>query len=120
MKKSLTQTLQIASISLLISLSSCVKDVDLSQSVPKPVKGDYFDFQTTLDCPINIDLGLEDYPVLIEVYGENPFEDTDGVIIKKDIEPLYRGITDEQGKLEGQTVLPSYLKKAYICRCSFY
>ena len=114
MKKSLTQTLQIASISLLISLSSCVKDVDLSQSVPKPVKGDYFDFQTTLDCPINIDLGLEDYPVLIEVYGENPFEDTDGVIIKKDIEPLYRGITDEQGKLEGQTVLPSYLRKAYI------
>jgi len=79
MKKSLTQTLQIASISLLISLSSCVKDVDLSQSVPKPVKGDYFDFQTTLDCPINIDLGLEDYPVLIEVYGENPFEDTDEI-----------------------------------------
>lgn len=103
-----------ASILLLISLSSCVKDVDLSQSVPKPVKDDYFDFQTTLDCPINIDLGLEDYPVLIEVYGENPFEDNDGVIIKKDIEPLYRGITDEQGKLEGQTVLPSYLKKAYI------
>lgn len=114
MKKSLTQTLQIASISLLISLSSCVKDVDLSQPTPKPVKGDYFDFQTTLDCPINIDLELEDYPVLIEVYGENPFKDTDGVIIKKDIEPLYRGITDEQGKLEGQTVLPSYLKKAYI------
>lgn len=88
MKKSLTQTLQIASISLLISLSSCVKDVDLSQSVPKPVKGDYFDFQTTLDCPINIDLGLEDYPVLIEVYGENPLKIPMESLLKKTLNPF--------------------------------
>lgn len=103
-----------ASSILLLILSSCLKDKDLSQPLPKVQKSDYFDFQTTLSCPINIDLGLQDYSVLVEIYGENPFEENDGVTTKKDIEPVYRGITDTKGKLTGETVLPSHIKKAYI------
>lgn len=51
MKKIATRVIYASSI-LLFGLSSCVKDVDLSQTPEKPVKGDYFDFQTTLNCPI--------------------------------------------------------------------
>ena len=66
--KKITTRLLCASSILLFGLSSCVKDVDLSQAPEKPVKGDYFDFQTTLNCPIDIDLGLQDYTVSIEIY----------------------------------------------------
>lgn len=113
MKKIAVKLLCTGSI-LLFGFSSCVKDVDLSQTTEKPVKSDYFDFQTTLNCPISIDLGLQDYPVSVEIYSENPFEENDGVSTKKDIEPIYRGITDAKGRLEGETTLPSHIKKAYI------
>ena len=112
--KKITTRLLCASSILLFGLSSCVKDVDLSQAPEKPVKGDYFDFQTTLNCPIDIDLGLQDYTVSIEIYSENPFEENDGISTKKDIEPIYRGITDAKGILKGETTLPAYIKKAYI------
>jgi len=52
--KKITTRLLCASSILLFGLSSCVKDVDLSQAPEKPVKGDYFDFQTTLNCPIDM------------------------------------------------------------------
>lgn len=98
----------------LLGFSSCIKEIDLSQPTQKPQKGDYFDFQTTLDYSVSVDLGLQNYPVLIEIYSENPFEENDGVGTPKDIEPIYRGITDASGKLTGETVLPSYIKKAYL------
>lgn len=99
---------------LLLGLSSCVKEMDLSQPAQKPQKSDYFDYHTTLNCPVNVDLNLQDYPVLVEIYSENPFEGNDGTSTKKEIEPIYRGITDADGKLTGETVLPGYTKKAYL------
>lgn len=98
----------------LLCFTSCVKEVDLSQLPDKPRKSDYFDFQTTFNCPVHVDLELQNYPVLIEIYSENPFEEINGVGTKKEIEPVYRGITDTNGRLTGETVLPAYIKKAYL------
>ena len=78
--KKITTRLLCASSILLFGLSSCVKDVDLSQAPEKPVKGDYFDFQTTLNCPIDIDLGLQDYTVSIEIYEMPNAEEAKNVI----------------------------------------
>lgn len=99
------------SICFILSLSGCIKEENLYQA---PVPTDYFSFNTTKDCPISIDLGLDNYPVLVEIYSENPFDENDGITTPKIIEPIYRGITDASGKLEGFTTLPSLINKVYV------
>lgn len=100
-----------ACLCFIISLSGCIKDENLYQA---PTPAEYFSFNTTKDCPVSIDLGLENYPVLVEVYSENPFDEKDGITTPKIIEPIYRGITDASGKLEGFTTLPSLINKVYV------
>lgn len=100
-----------AGFCFMLSLSGCIKEENLYQA---PVPTDYFSFNTTKDCPVSIDLGLENYPVLVEIYSENPFDDNNGVVTPKNIEPIYRGITDASGKLEGFTTLPSIINKVYV------
>lgn len=96
--------------------TGCVKNnVTPEQPPVNPVNpGDYFNFTTTRNCPVNIDLGLTGYSVLLEIYPENPYTEADGVVTRKNIEPLYRGITDAGGRLQGAVSLPACTKEVYI------
>lgn len=103
---------------MVLGLSGCEKKSLFHTTEPKP-KGDFFDFATTRSVFLNIDYGfknLKDYIVLFEIYGENPFETgTDGILVRKEIEPLFRGATDEEGRYSGEITWPIWADEVYIC-----
>lgn len=58
-----------------------------------------------------------DAAVYFEIYDTAPVrENESGTAYEKveGIEPLYAGITDEQGRFSAQIELPTYLDKAYV------
>lgn len=97
-------------------LLSC-KDSDLFHpDVPvKKEKSDFFEFLTTHEYQLNVDYGLKDYPILFEIYTEDPFTTTsDGETVKKEIEPVFRAATDANGSFSGKISLPAALTQIYI------
>lgn len=91
---------------LIISSISCMdKERDLSWERRHMPKEAYFDFNMTQAVALDIDYCFksENYRVLFDVYDQDPIEySTDGTVSKKDIEPIYRAVTDEDGKFSGE------------------
>ena len=99
---------------LLLMLGSCTKDHDLFQKPQDNLKKDFFDFSLTQTISVEIDYGFEDYGILFEIYDQNPFEESENTLVKKEIEPLYRAATDKKGTYSGKITIPSYLTEVWL------
>lgn len=102
----------------LLVLSSC-ENKHLYQGPDEKSKGDYFDFATTKTVAVDVDYGfqgLENYRILFEIYGEDPFvTDENGAVSKKSVEPLFRAATDAEGKFSDPVSLPVWADEVYVC-----
>ena len=96
---------------LLFMFSSCIKDRDLYQKIPKE---NIFNFSLTQTIPVEIDYCLTNYVILFEIYDQNPFEEKENTLVKKEIEPLYRAATDKDGKYTGEITIPSSITGLWL------
>lgn len=99
----------------LLFLQSCIDQKDEYVEPPKPAPETFFDFGMTSTYPTSLNYGLKDYRILFEVFMNDPFTtDVQGDKVRTDEEPLYRGITDQQGAFTGELSLPAGLKSVYL------
>ena len=103
-------------LSALTLLGSCVESV--SDDGPKTTGAEFneFDFTTVTPTTLSVDYGSQ-AEVYFEVYDAEPVKaNAEGTAYVKveDIEPLYAGYTDAQGRFSAKVDLPAYLGKAYI------
>ncbi|WP_462353694.1 LruC domain-containing protein [Alistipes timonensis] len=100
-----------------VLMTACVKsasDYDTPENPEKP--WNEFDFTTSAVTSLSLDYAA-DAAVYFEIYDTAPVrENESGTAYEKveGIEPLYAGITDEQGRFSAQIELPTYLDKAYV------
>lgn len=91
---------------LIISSISCMdKERDLSWERRHMPKEAYFDFNMIQAVALDVDYCFksDNYRVLFDIYDQDPIEySADGSVSKKDIEPIYRAVTDEEGKFSGE------------------
>ena len=100
---------------LLVCVSCTEKNLYEGPETPqKPSVNDLFDYSTEQTCQVSIDYGFKDYIVLFGLYEENPLTEEDESIVKKNIEPLYGGSTDKNGKFTGSITLPAYLTEVWL------
>ena len=77
----------------------------------------YFDFNMTqaVALDINYCFKSENYRVLFDIYDQDPIEySADGSVSQKDIEPIYRAVTDEEGKFSGEMNIPADLSEVWL------
>lgn len=103
-------------LSALTLLGSCVESA--SDDGPKTTGAEFnkFDFTTVTPTTLSVDYGSQ-AEVYFEVYDAEPVKaNAEGTAYVKveDIEPLYAGYTDAQGRFSAKVDLPAYLGKAYI------
>ena len=74
----------------------------------------YFDFNMIQAVALNINYCFksDNYRVLFDIYDQDPIEySADGTVSQKDIEPIYRAVTDEEGKFSGDEYPGGHLRK---------
>lgn len=76
-------------------------------------KDDFFDFTTTRNNQLVIDYGMKVQTVFY-LYDEVPMELVENTWEFKEVEPIYSGITDDNGKFASEIALPGYLKKIWL------
>ena len=77
----------------------------------------YFDFNMTqaVALDINYCFKSENYRVLFNIYDQDPIEySADGSVSPKDIEPIYRAVTDEEGNFSGEMNIPADLSEVWL------
>ena len=77
----------------------------------------YFDFNMTqaVALDINYCFKSENYRVLFDIYDQDPIEySADGTVSQKDIEPIYRAVTDEEGKFSGEMNIPADISTTVV------
>lgn len=83
---------------LIISSISCMdKERDLSWERRHMPKEAYFDFNMIQAVALDVDYCFksDNYRVLFDIYDQDPIEySADGSVSKKDIEPIYRAVTN--------------------------
>lgn len=99
-----------------LALSGCHK-INTDSNTPL-TPGNYhvgeFDFATTTEVNLSVNYGIA-YPILFEVYIQNPMILNNGVEVKdSSLEPAFRAITDDKGSFTGTMNLPTYAKEVYI------
>lgn len=103
---------------LTIASISCMdKERDLSWERRHMPKEAYFDFNMTqaVALDINYCFKSENYRVLFDIYDQDPIEySADGSVFQKDIEPIYRAVTDEKGKFSGEMNIPADLSEVWL------
>lgn len=122
MKKMILTTKRVCTIAcVLLALMSC-KDTDeffnnkVSGTTTEPANT--FNFSTLQTVDLQIDYSAYDThgPVQFAIYNCNPFiEETDLTkTIDENIDPIFTGYTDKDGKFDADVTLPSYAKVLYI------
>lgn len=103
-------------IACVMVLASCTeKDIYNPENGKDAAKEDFFDFSTSNIYKLDVNYGLKNYPVLFEIYEENPLVQANGAYTKAtDIQPVYRAATNSSGVYTGEISLPSYVKTAYL------
>lgn len=71
----------------------------------------YFDFELRGNIPLNIDYGVAGFVANVEVYAENPLDDSGE--LKKGILPIYKTYT-KNGKASANMYVPTAVKEAYL------
>lgn len=113
--KHLIRTVGFYGIAVVIFFTSCLKS-PVEKPEPELDKGSLFDFVTTIDYPFDVNYGLTNYSVLIEVYDRNPMQTIgDFEVMKNDINPIFRAITDDKGCFSGKINMATSIKEVYLC-----
>ena len=103
---------------LVISSISCMdKERDLSWERRHMPKEAYFDFNMIQAVALNINYCFksDNYRVLFDIYDQDPIEySADGTVSQKDIEPIYRAVTDEEGKFSGEMNIPADISEVWL------
>lgn len=95
--------------------TGCVKNPSDGPKPDDPSAGDYQTFATAQSYAANIDYRLNGYQIGFEVFGENPYEENaDGALTKKEVEPYFRGYTDETGHFSGNLTMPSLVTEVWL------
>lgn len=95
--------------------TGCLKELDYNKN--RVTNGDFFDFKIDQSTSLSVDYCFpnEDYPVLFEVYNQNPqIVNEEGELVKLDIDPIYRATTNGSGQLTAEIQIPSYLTKVWL------
>lgn len=77
----------------------------------------YFDFNMTQAVALDVDYCFksDNYRVLFDIYDQDPIEySADGTMSQKDIEPIYRAVTDEEGKFSGEMNIPADISEVWL------
>lgn len=103
-----------AGVVILLAMTGCEK-----KDVYDPDEPDYdnvFDFSTRVSYTLNVKYDVpENYNVYFEVYTRDPEQlDADGQVVKRDIEPVDVGFTDENGRYSHRIAVPATAKYLYI------
>ena len=99
-----------AGVVILLAMTGCEK-----KDVYDPDEPDYdnvFDFSTRVSYTLNVKYDVpENYNVYFEVYTRDPEQlDADGQVVKRDIEPVDVGFTDENGRYSHRIAVPATAK----------
>lgn len=89
-------------------------DRDIYIKVPADT---FFDFNLNQDVNLSIDYGFDDkgYPISFEIYDQDPTEVNDNMeVVKKDIEPIYRAVTNGEGKFNGEIRILSEYSEVWL------
>lgn len=82
---------------------------------PLPAPEEYFDFEMRSDVKLSVNYNISGFTPLIEIYGENPMEISEGTLAKKEgIEALFKIYADNNGKYEGKMNIPTSIDKVYL------
>ena len=100
-----------------IGLNSCVKDINLYEDPyanQNIVKENFFDFATVDALNLKLDYGIADN-IIYYLYNADPMVLVDGSWeLNQDIEPIYAGVTDIEGRAEEEISLPALLKTVWL------
>lgn len=94
--------------------TSCLEQMDVYVKVPADK---FFDFNLSQKINLTIDYGFEgkDYPVLFELYDQNPVEENENYeLVKKKVEPVYRATTDGDGRFSSEIQAMSALSEVWL------
>jgi LruC domain-containing protein len=108
-------------ICLLVLLASCARDInniytgegEEGNKKEEIKKEDFFDFSTTRNNQIILDYGMK-VQTIFSLYDEYPLELVGNTWEFKSIDPIYAGVTDENGKFSSKVTLPSSLGKVWL------
>ena len=100
-----------------VTFVSCQQN-DVSQIPEKPTDpveknpSEIFDFSTTTSATLSINYGIAGYPVKFAVYAEYPYnaDGTENPLLQ----PIYAGLTDQNGKFNASFQLPSAADTVYL------
>ena len=109
---------------------SCVdneRNLSSEEETKKIPKEEFFDYNMNQAVAVDIDYAFDNqtrlsgsYRILFEIYDQNPLEFNDNTDAtgtsweKKDIEPLYRGATDQNGKYSGEMAISADISKVWL------
>lgn len=84
-----------------------------------PPVSEYFGFETKSATKLNVNYDMPGYKALIEVYAENPIEEskTDNGIVrtkKEGVEAIFKTYTDDNCQFAGTLSMPISLKEVYL------
>lgn len=115
---------------LISSFCSCVdneRNLSSEEETKKIPKEEFFDYDMNQAVAVDIDYAFGNqtrlsgsYRILFEIYDQNPLEFNDNTDAtgtswaKKDIEPLYRGATDQNGKYSGEMAISADISKVWL------
>lgn len=115
---------------LISSFCSCVdneRNLSSEEETKKIPKEEFFDYDMNQAVAVDIDYAFGNqtrlsgsYRILFEIYDQNPLEFNDNTDAtgtswaKKDIEPLYRGATDQNGKYSGEMAISAGISKVWL------
>lgn len=102
-------------LSSVVFLSGCARQVNPGGDGGNPESGvGSFDFSTTTNLPLSVNYDLN-YPVLFEVYTENPIITNEFGETKNDLlEPVFRAVTDQKGRFDGEFNVPTMCQEFFL------
>lgn len=100
---------------ILLAMTGCSKKDVYSPEGPVN-DGPVFDFSTRESYTLNVNYDVpEGYKVYFEVYTQDPeLLDADGQVVKRDLNPVDVGFTDEKGSYSHKIVVPATAQYLYI------
>ncbi len=96
-------------------VTGCEKDIynpDNDKGKLPPAEN-YFDFKLSGKVNLNVNYNAPGFNTIIEVYLQNPLKE-DGKTKIDGIEPIFVAFTDDNGKYEGEMVVPTAVNEIYL------
>ncbi|MDL2222421.1 LruC domain-containing protein, partial [Parabacteroides sp. OttesenSCG-928-N08] len=109
------KTAGLSLLSLLLVTVGCIEK-DIYEPNPEiPSQEDFFDFATSGGYKLEVDYCVSNYPIMFQLFANNPLVvDGGSYLFNEDEKPLYRAVTDKNGKFTTDIILPSYTQEVYL------